>query len=357
MRSLLAVLLAYALLAPEIGTAQSGTAVSAAVADSVPVAVPTTKKKKGLFGKVKGLANNKIVKTVAKTALCMAVPGGQMIAGALDAVDKKSVTGAANAVSGGGCTPGMAGMVAPGGPGAAGLGAAAAGALGARGTGARVPGQPFTGMPGMAMSPEQLKQIQDAYAKMGMNPVQLRAMQQMMAGMAAGTRSEQAAEGMAISPEQLQQAMAQYRRMGMDPAQLAAMQPMMASVAAPPGKQALRPAASAGSGAPPVTTEKGRLVLRQLPWTPGAETISPGSESAFELAVRKLGAAMLATTKRYKVEARVEEQGGKSPNRLLARKRAEAVVAALREQGISAERLTVSDGGADKDPRMVIAER
>jgi outer membrane protein OmpA-like peptidoglycan-associated protein len=152
--------------------------------------------------------------------------------------------------------------------------------------------------------------------------------------------------------------MAQYRKMGMDPAQLTAMQQMMSSVAAPSGKQDVTaPAASAGSGAPPLTTEKGRLVLRQLPWTPGAETIRPGSESAFEQAMRELGAAMLATPKRYKVEARVEEQGGKSPNRLLARKRAEAVVAALQEQGIASERLTVSNGGADKDPRMVIAER
>ncbi len=360
MRSLLAVLLAYALLAPEIGIAQSGTAVGAAVADSAPVAASAAKKKKkkGLLGKVKGMASNKIVRTVAKTALCTAVPGGQVIAGALDAVEKKSVTGAVSVATGGGggCSPGMAGMAALGGRGAGGLGATAAGALAAGRPGAGVPGQPFTGMPGMAMSPEQLKQIQEQYAKMGMNPVQLRAMQQMMASM-AGPSSEKAAGGMAISPEQLQQAMAQYRKMGMDPAQLAAMQQMMASVAAPSGKQALTaPAASAGYGAPPLTTEKGRLVLRQLPWIPGAETIRPGSESAFGLAMRELGAAMLATPKSYKVEARVEEQGGKSPNRLLARKRAKAVVAALQEQGIAPARLTVSDGGADKDPRIMITE-
>ena len=311
MRSLLAVLLAYALLAPEIGSAQSATAVGAAVADSAPVAA-TAKKKKGLFGKVKGLANNKIVRTVAKTALCTVVPGGQVIAGALDAVEKKSVTGAASVATGGGggCTPGTGGMAALGGRGAGGLGAAAAGALGAPVPGAGLPGQPFTGMPGMAMSPEQLKQIQEQYAKMAMNPVQLRAMQQ-----------------------------------------------MMASMPAPSGEHALTaPAASLESGAPLLTREKGRLVLRQLPWTPGAETIRPGSESAFGVALRKLGAAMLATPKRYKVEARVEEQGGKSPNRLLARKRAKAVVAALQEQGIAPARLTVSDGGADKDPRIMITE-
>jgi hypothetical protein len=210
------------------------------------------------------------------------------------------------------------------------------------------------------MSPEQLKQIQEQYAKMGMNPVQLRAMHQMMAGM-AGPRSEQATGRMAISPEQLKQAMEQYRKMGMDPAQLVAMRQMMAGM--PPASQTAAaaplttPAASAGSGAPAMTMEKGRLVLRQLPWTAGAETVRPGAESAFRLALRELGAAMLATPKRYKVEARVEEQGGKSPNRLLARKRAEAVVAALQEQGIAAERLMVADGGGDKDPRIMITEK
>jgi hypothetical protein len=80
MRSLWTVLLAYAILSPEIGAAQSGTAVGAAVADSAPVAAPAAKKKKGLFGKVKGLANNKIVETVAKTTIRF---GGALVAATL----------------------------------------------------------------------------------------------------------------------------------------------------------------------------------------------------------------------------------------------------------------------------------
>lgn len=196
MRSFLAVLLASAILVPEIGAARSGSTVAPVTGDSTAAAVaPAAKKKKGLFGKVKGLAQNKVVKTVAKAALCTAVPGGQVIAGALDAAETKNVVGAAAGVATGGssCMPGMAGMAAPTGPASAGMGAAGVGALGAAVTGVAIPGQPSTGMPGMAISPDQLKQMQEQYAKMGMDTAQLRAMQQMMAGMPGASQPEAAA--------------------------------------------------------------------------------------------------------------------------------------------------------------------
>jgi len=180
MRSLLAVLLASAILVPEISAAQSGGTVVQATGDSTAAAVPAEKKKGGIFGKVKGLAKNKVVKTVAKTALCTAVPGGSMIAGALDAAETKNVAGtAATAVTGGSsCMPGMAGMAGAPSPEAAGIGAAAASGVG-------LPGQPSTGMPGMAMSPEQMKQLMEQYRKAGMDPAQIQMMQQMMASQAA----------------------------------------------------------------------------------------------------------------------------------------------------------------------------
>jgi hypothetical protein len=187
MRSLLAVLLASAILVPEISAAQSGSTVVQATGDSTAAAVPAEKKKGGMFGKVKGLAKNKVVKTVAKTALCTAVPGGSMIAGALDAAETKNVAGtAATAVTGGSsCMPGMAGMAGAPSPEAAGIGAAGVGALGAAASGVGLPGQPSTGMPGMAMSPEQMKQLMEQYRKAGMDPAQIQMMQQMMASQAA----------------------------------------------------------------------------------------------------------------------------------------------------------------------------
>ena len=188
MRSVLTVLLASAILIPEIGAAQSGSAVAQVTGDSTAAAaVPAAKKKGGLFGKVKGLAKNKVVKTVAKAALCTAVPGGSMIAGALDAAETKNVAGAAaTAVTGGSsCMPGMAGMAGQANPGAAGIGAAGAGALGAAVSGVGLPGQPSTAMPGMAMSPEQMKQLMEQYRKAGMDPAQIQMMQQMMASQTA----------------------------------------------------------------------------------------------------------------------------------------------------------------------------
>ena len=64
------------------------------------------KKKKGggLFGKVKGVAKNKVVQSVVKTAACTMVPGGQYVAGAIDAAaNKNAATGAAGAATGSSC--------------------------------------------------------------------------------------------------------------------------------------------------------------------------------------------------------------------------------------------------------------
>lgn len=315
MRTLLAVLLASIVLVPETGAAQSGSTVTQITGDSIAAAVaPAVKKKKGgLFGKVKGLAKNKVVKSVAKVALCTAVPGGSMVASALDAADKKDVAGAAvGAATGnggaGGCMPGMAGMGAPTG---AGVGAAGVGALGAGVSGAALPGQPSTGMPGMAMSPEQLKQMQEQYAKMGMDTAQLRAM---MAGMQGGSP----AGGAAASPA---------------------------------------PSSAPFTGAPALSREKGRILVRNLPWLPGSEALQPGGDPMFGMAMREVAAAIQATSGRYKIEARVEEQGGKAQNKLLSQKRGAAVAAALTARGVPAERLKVSDGGADKkDPRIILSE-
>jgi hypothetical protein len=315
MRTLLAVLLASAVLVPETGAAQSGSTVAQATGDSIAAAVaPAVKKKKGgLFGKVKGLAKNKVVKSVAKVALCTAVPGGSMIAGALDAADKKDVAGAAvGAATGGGgaggCMPGMAGMAAPTGAGAAGVGAAGVGALGASLSGSALPGQPTSGTPAMAISPEQLKQMQEQYAKMGMDTAQLRAM---MAGMPG------------------------------------APQPGTATASS-----------SAGfTGAPALSREKGRMVVRNLPWSAGSEALQPGGDPMFGMAMHEVAVAIQGTGKRYKIEAKVEEQGVKAQNKLLSQKRGATVVAALTARGVPADRLIVSDGGADKkDPRIIVSE-
>jgi hypothetical protein len=162
---------------------------------------------------------------------------------------------------------------------------------------------------------------------------------------------------MAMSPEQLKQMQEQYGKMGMDTAQLRAMQQMMAGM---PGASQAEPAAAAGpapvSGAPALSREKGRILVRHLPWLAGSEALQQGGEPMFGMAMQEVALAMKATSKRYKIEARVEEQGDKSRNRLLAKKRGAAVLAALVARGVAADRLTVSDGKSDKDPRIIVSE-
>ena len=349
---------------------------SGAVTDSNPQVNPAPKKKGGLFGKVKGLAKNNVVKTIAKTAACTMIPGGQLVAGAIEGVSAKSAAkdaatnaatnaaakaakgvvagAAAGALAGAGkggnpCMPGMGMMANPG---------AAAMASGVPGAG--LPGLPNTTMPGVGLSPSQLTQMQEQYQKMGMNPEQIKAMQQQMQMAAAATPGAAMPAG-GISPEQMKQMMEQYRKMGIDPAQLAAMQKRMAATqgggkAEQPNVTASAAAAPMPAAAPSLTKEKGKLVLRQVPWAPGSEAILPGAKPTFGLAIHDLATTILNGSARYKVEARVEDQGSKAASRALAQKRAVVAITALIAQGVPQPRLVAADGGSDKDPKLVVSE-
>lgn len=120
-------------------------------------AVDTTPHKKGgLFGKVKSVAKNKTVQSVAKVAACTMVPGGQVIAGAIDA---------AGVAAGTSCMPGMDGMAGAGMAAQAG----AAAAIGGTGRGAPVGLSGYEAMDGvgeeqmvacMGLTPEEY----EAYA-------------------------------------------------------------------------------------------------------------------------------------------------------------------------------------------------
>jgi hypothetical protein len=344
-------LVTIALAMPLPCVAQSAPSASPGVSAPADTAVPVKKKKGGLFGKVKGLAQNKTLQQVAKTAACNMVPGGQLVAGAIDAASAKkaaknaakdAATGAALGAVGGKnstCAPGMglAGKLTP---------AALSGGV----PGVGVPGMPTTGMPAAGLPAKQLKQMREQYQEMGFSPEQIQAMQQQMT----------TAPVAGLSPEQIKQMEEQYRNMGMDPGQLEAMRQMMAGT--PAGSPGPPPAAAppgspiTASEAPSLSREKNRLVLRRLPWASGSEAIHPGSEPAFDLAMRNLVGSIVSGAKRYKVEVRVENQGSKTRSQQLAQKRAAAVVTALIAQGMPQNRLTAGGGGSDKDPRVVVSE-
>ena len=234
MRSMHLVMLAFALSVPLPSAAQSGAAQD--------TTQPAPKKHGGLFGRVKGLAKNKVVQQVAKTAACNMVPGGQLVAGAIDnASAKKAAKNAAtNAAKGAvvGAALGAAGGKSTCGGGLMGNLGAAGMAKGVAGAG--IPGMPTTGMPGVGTSADQMKQMAEQYQKMGMNPVQIKAMQQvvqqqMQAAAAATPGTGMLAGG--VSPEQIKQMEEQYRKMGMDPAQIKAMLQMMTAASAGEAEQ------------------------------------------------------------------------------------------------------------------------
>jgi hypothetical protein len=230
MRSIHVAMLAFALGLPLPSAAQSG-----ATQDTTQ---PAPKKHGGLFGKVKGLAKNKVVQQVAKTAACNMVPGGQLVAGAIDNASakkaaKNAVTNAAkDAVAGAalGAATGKStcGMGMMGNLGAAGMAKGVAGA--------GIPGMPTTGLPGVGTSADQMKQMAEQYRKMGINPAQIQAMQQQMQAAAAGAPATAMPAG-GISPEQIKQMEEQYRKMGMDPAQIKAMLQMMTAASAGEAEQ------------------------------------------------------------------------------------------------------------------------
>ena len=325
------VVMALAIIAPQTGAAQSaGPATTVAAQDT---AQPAPKKKGGLFGKMKGLAKSKVVNTVAKTALCTAVPGGSLIASAVDAKKAKGVKGAAGAAANlsggasGGCMPGM---------GLAGKAGAAANVAGVPGVG--VPGLPTIGLSGAALAAGQMNGMQ---------------------GMTAAS----------ITPEQLKQMEEQYRKMGMKPEQIKAMElqiqamqqttggPTEATETAAAPAPALAPTPAIAAAAPgALSNEHGRLILRGLSWMPASAVIRPDAQAGFRLAMRDVASAIQGSGKRYSIEARVEEQGKKAQNRTLSHQRAAAVMAGLVAEGIPAARLKVAEGGSDKDARMVIQE-
>ncbi|MEA2712917.1 MAG: hypothetical protein QOK27_878, partial [Gemmatimonadales bacterium] len=360
MRSMHVAMLAFALSLPLPSAAQSGAAQD--------TTQPAPKKHGGLFGKVKGLAKNKVVQQVARTAACNMVPGGQLVAGAIDNASAKkaaknaatnAVTGAAtnaakdavagaalgaaagkSSICGGGLMGGLGGNLG----GNVGGNLAAAGiAKGVAGVG--IPAMPTTGMPGVGGSADQMKQMMEQYQKMGMKPAQIKAMQQQMQMAAAGTPATAMP-----SPDQMKQMMEQYKKMGMDPAQLQAMQQMVAGMnPAAAGSTVGAPSASAPPPAeaiPAPTLKKGknRFELRQLPWLPRSEAIQPGGEETFIGGIHNLATQLQPGTRQYKIDVKVEDQGSKEQSQLLAQKRAAVVVSFLVAQGLSESQLVIGEG-------------
>ncbi len=303
-------------------------AVASQPADDTLASVPDTAKKKkggGLFGKVKGVAKNKVVQQIAKTAACTMLPGGQVVAGAIDAAANKDAVGAAaGAATGTTCMPGMGGA-----------GAMAGGAM----AGGVMPGGVMPGvvMPGGAGMPAggQLS---------GMDPAMMAAYSAQLAAAMQAMQAQAGAGGAGMPP-------------GMPPGAMA-MPP--GGVGMPPGQMG---APGEGGGHPlevssdlPGDLKKGKTVIRHIDWIPGGGTVSPAGADGFAQAMAQVAAAMKQAGGSYRLDLYMDKQSGDVVVRTLGPQRLAAVQASLVEGGASPgpDGPQIGKSKKDGDPRLEV---
>jgi len=328
------------------------------------------KKKGGLIGAAKKVAGNKVVKQVAKVAACTMVPGGQAVAGAIDAASAKSAgeaaQGAAGAATGSSCMPGM------GGAGMANTAAQAA-ANSAAPTGPPQGMMPYgaAGAPGYPGGQAMMAGTEASDAAMAQClgiPVEDYQAMARPAGYEprAPTNDEMKRAGK-ISKKVGAQRQAQCsQQVGMQQAssQMAAMQQMMAGAQGgmpSPGD----PAASGRTEAPgkeptlaadpAAELKKGKTALRDIDWAVGSTEVSPAAAAAFERATARLGQAMREAGGRFRVDLYMDQRydeaaaGMYGPGRLA---RLQQMLAA--GAGDPASVIETGKVKRDKDPRVEI---
>ena len=354
-----------------------------APADSVPDSPAAKPKSKGgLFGKAKKLASSKVVQTVAKAAACTMVPGGQAIAGAIDAASSKSageaVQGAAGAASGSSCMPGMgAGMASAGMPGGMpSAGMTAAGIAGAGGmpalVGAAAGGMPTTmpmaaqmqmagaaGYAGMDADAMGIMPNEEAMAEcLGISVEEYRAFSNPTQGqsrtMTKDEMKRQAKMGKKVQGRQQACAMQQAAQaMVMSRQSAAIAQQRMAAANAQVTTEA--PGYAPVLGPDPLTElKKGKTIIRDIDWIAGGVKVSDAETPAFEAAMTQIGKAMAQAGGGYQIDIYLDQRYGEAELKMLGPSRIAAVQEAL--QRTSGGSVPVKPGKAkkDKNPRLEI---
>jgi hypothetical protein len=284
--------------------------------DSLPGVADTAQPKKGggLFGKVKGIAKNKVVQQVAKTAACNMLPGGQVVASAIDAAAKKDAAGAAaGAATGTTCMPGMGGA-----------GAMAGGAM----TGAAIPGG--AGMlAGVAAGGA-------AGQPTGMDPATMAAYNAQMMAM-------------------MQATMARAGQAGQMPA--------MPGMTIPPGNAAGAPNEAEGR-ALDVSSDlvgelrKGKTKVRHIDWIAGTSSLSATGSASFAEAITSIASAMRDAGGSYRLDLYMDKRYDKAAVDALGSQRLSMVQMALINAGAGGPAAAPQIGKIrrDGDPRLEIVK-
>jgi hypothetical protein len=343
------------------------------------------KNKGGLFGKVKGLAGNKVVQSVAKTAACTMVPGGQVIAGAIDAASSKGVgeaaAGAAGAAGGQSCMPGGLGGMGAGAAGAAGgmpgmAGAAAgggvAGAAGLAGAmvgGVGLPGAaalPLGAMPEGAMgygtmpgapAPEEIAGC------MGISVEEYLGLTDPTRGQARPVTKEEMKRQGALA-KKIDMGRYQACMMQQYTARMSATGQTMAQSRAPTPEDAVAGGAlSEASGKtvsvssdPAADLSKGRTVVKDIDWLAGGGEVSEAGAAAFTDAIARLAVAISKAGGHYRADIYLDKRYEDVAVATLGSARLKVVQAALEGAGVPAGVVTSGKAKKDKTPRLEIVK-
>jgi len=274
----------------------------------------TVKKKKGMFGKLKSVAQNKTVQNVAKAAACTVVPGGQYMVGAAEAAKAKTsvAQGVANSQP---CIPGMpggaAGMGAMGGKGGmAGAAMGAAGALGNGGVGtAAASARMMPGMPGMPNMP---------------NGAAINATAQGLAGMqAAITQMSAATAATGGTGEVSTEAAGEQMKL---------------------------------SGAVPDEIKKGKLVIKKIDWVHDNAAVSPSTTEGFMNVMMLAGQAMKSSGGTYRVDVYMDKKYADAESATLGAQRTMVIMSMLKAGGQLGEAVIAGKIGKDKEQRVEIVK-
>ena len=323
--------------------------------------VGEVKKKKGggLFGKAKHLAGSKGFQQAAKTMACTMVPGGQVVAGAIDAAASKSVggaaAGAAGAASGQTCMPmgiGATPQPSTGMAGAAGLGVAA-GAVGLAGIGGGPTGgdmdatsgaMGYGAMPG-ALGPDEMA------ACMGLTTEEFLALSDPTGGEPRQLTKEEMDRQSKLAAK-VDMGRYQGCMMGQQVNVTAddgeAVAPAGGNLTEAPGKSVVLPAD------PSADLEKGRVVVRDIDWLAGGATVSEAGSADFKAAMQKLAAALREVGGSYRVDIYLDKHYEDAAAAAIGSARLKTVVAAIDAAGADDGVLTPGRAKKDKRARLEI---
>ncbi len=377
-------------------------ATKAATPDSVapsPDSTPVEEKKKGgLFGKAKKFVGNKTVQQVAKTVACNMVPGGQIVAGAIDAASTKDLgeaaagaagaaTGqtcmpggmggmggaAAGAMGGGSGMPGVAGVVGAGGVGGA---AGLTGALGAAGLAGSLAGgvdAPLPdGMPEGAMGDGSMPGMpapEEIAACLGITAEEYLDFTDPTRGQARPvTKDEMKRQGKMA--KKIDMGRYQACMMQQYSTRMAATSRTMAHSRAPAPEEATVPEDAVADGHlseapgksitlssdPGGDLAKGRTVVKDIDWLAGGGEVSEAGTAAFTEAMGKLGAAITKAGGTYRADIYLDKRYEDVAIAALGSARLKVVLASLEGAGVASDVVTTGKVKKDKNPRLEIVK-